>query len=74
MSVEDPKEQSCWFKPVDIAFAIDGSGSIGQENFTLSLQFIKEFLEPFTISNSSIRVAAVKFSNRAHAESAILFG
>ncbi|XP_005096189.2 collagen alpha-6(VI) chain [Aplysia californica] len=67
-----PKPQ-CQYDPVDIAFVIDSSVSIGKENFTIGLEFIKEFLEDFEINPTAVRVAAVMFGKVVYADSAIPF-
>ena len=64
---------SCQFDPVDLALVIDSSVSIGEDNFTLGLKFIKEFLEPFVINPSSVRVAAIMFADQVYTEKAIPF-
>lgn len=66
-------EPPCQFDPVDLVLVIDSSVSIGQSNFSLGLKFIKEFLEPFTINPSSIRVAALMFGDRVYNENVIPF-
>ncbi|RUS79191.1 hypothetical protein EGW08_013049 [Elysia chlorotica] len=64
---------ACQFDPVDLAFVIDSSQSIGEYNFSLGLKFIKEFLEPFVINPSSVRVAAIMFADKIYAEKEIPF-
>uniref|UniRef100_A0A2C9LAA7 VWFA domain-containing protein n=1 Tax=Biomphalaria glabrata TaxID=6526 RepID=A0A2C9LAA7_BIOGL len=66
-------EPECQYDPVDISFVIDSSVSIGEDNFTLGLEFIKEFVDDFQINPSSARVAAVMFGDRVYSESAIPF-
>eukprot|EP00111_Clytia_hemisphaerica_P005515 TCONS_00015995-protein len=49
--------------PVDLIFVIDRSGSIGQSNFGLSLKFVEEALNYWSVSPSTTRVAAISYSH-----------
>ena len=53
--------------PVDIAFIIDGSGSIeqyGRGNFRRCLNFVKAIVRGFNTDNGQTRVGVVLFSSR----------
>ncbi|KAH9524227.1 hypothetical protein Btru_053845 [Bulinus truncatus] len=63
----------CPYYPVDIAFVIDSSRSMGDNNFTLGLRFIREFVDEFEINPSSARVAAVMYADRVYDEDAFNF-
>ncbi|KAH9524231.1 hypothetical protein Btru_053857 [Bulinus truncatus] len=64
----------CKETPVDIALVIDSTASIhSYDNFQLGLQFLRMFLEPFKISPTSVRVAAVMFGYGVYTDSAFNF-
>ncbi|GFO44365.1 hypothetical protein PoB_007087000 [Plakobranchus ocellatus] len=65
--------KACQFDPVDISFVIDSSVSIGEQNFTLGLAFIRHFLDSFEINPSSIRVAAIMFGEGVYSNQAMPF-
>ena len=53
---------------IDLAFLIDGSGSIeasGRGNFKRCLQFVKDMVSSFTISLTRTRIGVILFSSRA---------
>ncbi|XP_055341921.1 uncharacterized protein LOC129590625 [Paramacrobiotus metropolitanus] len=52
----------------DIAFVVDGSGSIGSENFQHTLNFVKEVISRLNIGPQSNQVALVQYSDYAQAE------
>ena len=55
-------------KRVDLAFLIDGSGSIessGRGNFQRCIHFVKNMVSSFTIAPQRTRVGVVLFSSRA---------
>ena len=49
----------------DIAFVVDSSDSIGRFNWFIKKQFIKRIVESFQISEKSVHVAIVVYSNNA---------
>lgn len=51
--------------PVDIAFLIDGSGSISSSDFSLMKQFARELATNFTISSEDANFAVIQFSDRS---------
>ena len=60
-------------KRLDLAFLIDGSGSIeyyGRGNFKRCLYFVKKMIASFHVSPRHVRVAIVLFSSRPH----LIFG
>ncbi|XP_053400755.1 collagen alpha-6(VI) chain-like [Mercenaria mercenaria] len=59
---------SCPFKPVDITFVLDGSGSEGHSNFNKQLQFISNITQQFEIGENNTRVSLVTFANKVHNE------
>ncbi|XP_022800544.1 uncharacterized protein LOC111338336 isoform X2 [Stylophora pistillata] len=50
---------------VDIAFLLDGSGSIGKENFKKCLRFLRNFVQSFNIAKDGTHVGVVLFSKTA---------
>lgn len=55
-------------KRLDLAFLIDGSGSIessGRANFRRCIQFVKDMVSLFSISSQRTRVGVALFSSRA---------
>ncbi|XP_053400754.1 collagen alpha-1(XII) chain-like [Mercenaria mercenaria] len=61
-------DKACPFKPVDIIFVLDGSGSEGQKNFDKQLDFVSNITEQFEIGENDTRVALVTFSTAVHNE------
>ncbi|XP_050390695.1 uncharacterized protein LOC126809880 [Patella vulgata] len=55
-------------KAIDLAFIIDGSGSIGATNFNIIRQFMIEVTNRLDISPRETQVAAVQFSSSARKE------
>ncbi|KAH9524230.1 hypothetical protein Btru_053854 [Bulinus truncatus] len=69
-----PDVPVCFQKPADIALVIDSTASMEYaDNFTLGIDFIKEFLNNFDISPKKTRVAAVMFGQEVYTDSAIPF-
>ncbi|KAL6489035.1 hypothetical protein MHYP_G00027760 [Metynnis hypsauchen] len=64
--------QGCKANLADIVFLVDGSSSIGDENFLKVKQFIHTFIEGLDVRSDKIRVGLVQFSNDPHQE--ILLG
>lgn len=52
-------------RPVDIAFAIDASGSVGSWGYDQEKRFIQNTVERFGISRSGTHAAVVVYSTRA---------
>eukprot|EP00063_Salmo_salar_P068565 XP_014043400.1 PREDICTED: integrin alpha-L-like [Salmo salar] len=58
-----PAFQECTKKIVDLVFLFDGSGSMTRDEFDKNKGFINNIMT--TLTNSSIKFAAVQFSSRA---------
>lgn len=50
------------YNSVNIAFLIDGSSSIGDQNFRIMLDFITNIVRAFEVSDVGAKVAAVQFT------------
>lgn len=59
---------ACPFKPADLIFVLDGSGSEGLQNFNRQLQFVSNFTKQFEIGPDHTRVALVSFGTAVHNE------
>ncbi|KAK2188834.1 hypothetical protein NP493_122g04004 [Ridgeia piscesae] len=59
----DPFSAICG--PVDLAFLIDSSGSIGKTNWPKMLNFMKKLSSKLTVSPDRARIAVVSFGNEA---------
>ncbi|KAL7886996.1 hypothetical protein AOLI_G00047170 [Acnodon oligacanthus] len=64
--------QGCSANLADIVFLVDGSSSIGDEDFLKVKQFLHTFIEGLDVRSDKIRVGLVQFSNDPHQE--ILLG
>ena len=53
-----------WNRKVELVFVIDSSSSIGRENFTNELKFVKKLLSDFTVDTDNTRVSLITFSNK----------
>ena len=51
--------------PVDLAFLIDSSGSIGKVNWPKILNFMKIFSSKLTVSPDRARISVISFGNDA---------
>nr|KAG5696869.1 hypothetical protein BaRGS_035279 [Batillaria attramentaria] len=58
---------------VDLAFVIDSSVSIGEADFEVGMEFIRQFVDAFHISPDAVRVAAIAFGERYFEEDAFNF-
>jgi len=52
---------ACPLKPVDVIFVLDGSGSVGTENFRRQLAFVSNFTSQFEIGPNTARLAVVTY-------------
>ncbi|CAC5400770.1 COL6A [Mytilus coruscus] len=52
----------------DIVFALDSSGSVGLSNFRKQIDFVKDFVNRFSISSTRTQFSVVTFSNRVNNE------
>jgi len=50
---------------IDLVFMLDRSGSVGQDNHNLALEFMKTAVSRFTIGSANTRVGVVPYSNSA---------
>ena len=48
---------------MDIAFILDSSGSVGISHFRLQIQFLKDFIQNFEISQKDSRIALIIYSS-----------
>ncbi|XP_066540108.1 collagen alpha-6(VI) chain [Hoplias malabaricus] len=60
--------QVCSANLADIVFLVDGSGSIGDENFLRMKRFLHTFIEGLEIRPNRIKVGLVQFSNEPKQE------
>lgn len=56
-------ELSCIGQEIDLAFLIDGSGSVATENFDIAKQFVKNIVDPMDISPTTSRVAFIQYAD-----------
>jgi hypothetical protein len=59
---------ACPYKPADLIFLLDGSGSEGAANFKRQLQFVSNFTKQFEIGSNNTRVALTSFGTTVHNE------
>lgn len=59
---------ACPYKPADIVFVLDGSGSEGTVNFRKQLTFVANFSGQFEIGPNHTRIGLVTFATAAHNE------
>ena len=50
---------------MDLGFVVDGSGSVGSQNFRKQLKFIQELTKAFEISNEETHIGLVVYDHRA---------
>ncbi|XP_033758115.1 uncharacterized protein LOC117340464 [Pecten maximus] len=65
---ESTADGSCDYKPIDVVFIIDESGSVGSTNFNKTLNFLSEVVDNLNIGPSTVHVGLVKFSSFATLE------
>jgi len=53
---------------MDIAFVLDGSGSVGSANWDLMIQFVLDLVRDLPVSVSEVHIAFVTFSTNAQVE------
>ena len=52
----------CTPKPTDLVFVLDESGSVGEANFILQIEFVARFVDSFNIGKTTTQVAVMTFS------------
>ncbi|XP_052793137.1 collagen alpha-1(XII) chain-like [Mya arenaria] len=57
-------DKACPFKPTDLIFVLDGSGSEGVNNFNKQLLFVSNFSNQFEIGLNNTRVALVPYATQ----------
>nr|WNX29091.1 VWACP-8 [Colubraria reticulata] len=68
-----PTFPECEMDPVDIAFVIDSSRSVGQDNFTKGMDFVRDFVQSFQVDPLHVRFAAVTYGNIVYEEDVFHF-
>jgi len=59
---------ACSSPKADVVFVVDSSGSIGSRNFQKVKSFIVSVVDSFEISNETVRVGLIEFSDSAYIE------
>jgi len=55
-------DKACPFKPADLIFVLDGSGSEGSHNFRKQLEFVSNFTSQFEIGPNNTRVSLLTYA------------
>ena len=54
---------TCVENPVDVTILMDGSGSLGIENFVKNVEYIKEFSQALALSENGVHLSVVQYSS-----------
>jgi len=58
----------CMIQTMDLAFIIDGSGSVGQENFDLMKEFVKNIISNLELGPNGVRIAMIQYATEVRTE------
>ena len=53
---------------MDLAFILDGSGSVGQKNFNLMKEFVKNIISNLKLGPNGVRIAMIQYATEVRTE------
>ena len=53
---------------IDVLFLLDSSGSVGQSNFTIMLNFVSDVIDEFVIGEQAAEFGVITFANEAQVD------